>query len=246
MARKQRRANVAAKPAGKNNVRPALKKGEALTRSRRIPPLAWAVGGAIVVVVVLIALNATRSGEANREGIVAQARSLGRADAPVVLTEFSDFQCPFCARFAIDTEPQIIEPYVKTGKVRLEYKHFIVVGEESWWAAEAAECAAEQGRFWEYHDLLFRRQGGENIGTFAKVKLKGLATELKLDRDAFDKCLDSDIYKARVEADIAEGRALGVQSTPSFFVNKRAIVGAQPFSAFRNVIEQELAAQSGG
>ncbi len=245
MARKQRKVNVAIKSGRGSNARPAVRKEGTLTRPRRFPPLAWAVGMAVVVVAALIALNVTRSGGANREGIIAQAKSLGPADAPVVLTEFSDFQCPFCGRFAIDTEPQIIEQYVKTGKVRLEYKHFIVIGEESWWAAEAAECAAEQGKFWEYHDLLFQRQGGENVGTFAKPKLKGFATELKLDRDAFDKCLDSDVYKARVEADIAEGRALGVRSTPSFFVNKQAIVGAQPFSVFRDAIERELAARSG-
>jgi len=222
-----------------------VRKGKALTRPRRIPPLAWVIGLAVVVVVTLIALNVSGAGRTNREGIVSEAKSLGRADAPVVLTEFSDFQCPFCARFARDTEPQIIEQYVKTGKVRFEYKHFIVIGEESWWAAEAAECAAEQGKFWEYHDLLFQRQGGENVGTFAKSKLKGFATELRLDRDAFDKCLDSDIYRAKVEANIAEGRALGVQSTPSFFVNKRAIVGAQPFSVFQDAIERELTARSG-
>ena len=247
MAKKTRGGVAAGKVAGSSPSTPVTRKKIVRPSARRTSPLVWIIGAAIVVVVVLVILSSQRSGGTNKTAATADnPRSLGQADATVVITEYSDFQCPFCERFASQTEPQIVEQYVNTGKVRFEYRHFIVIGQESLWAAEASECAADQGKFWEYHDLLFQRQSGENVGAFSKAKLKGFATELKLNRDTFDKCLDSDQYKSRVEADSAEGRSLGVQSTPSFFVNKRGVLGAQPFSVFQSAIDQELAAVGGG
>jgi len=105
-------------------------------------------------------------------------------------------------------------------------------------AAEASECAADQDKFWEYHDLLFSRQNGENQGAFSSDKLKGFAKELALDTQAFDQCLDSGQFKAVVEQQNAVARQLGVQSTPSFLVNGTPLVGAQPFSAFQQLISQ--------
>ncbi len=108
------------------------------------------------------------------------------------------------------------------------------------WAAQASECAADQGKFWEYHDLLFDRQNGENQGAFNKDKLIGFANELKLDMTKFEPCLTNDETLDRVKADTQEGSAAGVRGTPTFFVNGQALVGAQPLEAFQAVIDKAL------
>lgn len=127
-----------------------------------------------------------------------------------------------------------------TGKVKFIYKHMAILGQESVWAAEASECAADQGRFWEYHDLVFNRQAGENRGAFNKERLLAMAAELKLDMARFEPCLKNDQTQDRVQADTQEGRQVGVRGTPTFFVNGRAVVGAVPLQEFRAVINQVL------
>jgi len=131
---------------------------------------------------------------------------------------------------------------VKTGKVRFGYLHYAFLGPESQRAAEASECAAEQGAFWPYHDRLYERQAGENRGAFSQDNLKQFAVELGLDGRAFNACLDSGKYAAVVRADTAAGESLGVKGTPAFLANGRPLVGALPFEAFRQVIETELRA----
>lgn len=126
--------------------------------------------------------------------------------------------------------------YVKSGQVRFGYVHFAFLGEESIWAAEASECANDQGKFWEYHDYLFTHQAGENQGAFSKANLKKFAAEMKLDSAAFDACLDSGKHTEVVKAETAFGQSLGARSTPSFLVNGRALVGAQPFEVFQQLI----------
>jgi protein-disulfide isomerase len=166
---------------------------------------------------------------------------LGNPDAPVIIVEFSDFQCPFCGRFFQTAEPQIIEKYVKTGKVKFVYRDFAFLGDESEWAGIAAECAGEQGKFWQYHDYLFQNQQGENGGAFSKTNLKRFAGTLGLDTAAFNSCFDSEKYRDEVLKDTSDGRALGVSGTPTVFINDRAVVGALPFEEFAKVIEEELA-----
>ncbi len=131
--------------------------------------------------------------------------------------------------------------YVKTGKVRFGYQHFAFLGEESQWAAEASECAAEQDAFWAYHDLLFfDKYGGENRGAFSKDNLKQFAAELGLDTEAFNACLDSGKYAELVRNETAFVQSLGVRGTPTFVVNGRAMSGALPFETFQQVIEEAL------
>jgi protein-disulfide isomerase len=108
------------------------------------------------------------------------------------------------------------------------------------WAAQAAECAAEQGKFWEFHDMLFSRQNGENQGAFNKDKLSGFAKEMGLDMAKFEPCLTNDETLARVQGDTQEGQAAGVRGTPTFFINGQPLVGAQPIEAFQNVLAQQL------
>lgn len=166
---------------------------------------------------------------------------LGNPDAPVTIVEFSDFQCPFCGRFFKMVELQLIEKYVKTGKVKFVYRDFAFLGEESEWAGIAAECSHEQGKFWEYHDYLFNHQQGENGGAFSKANLKLFAQAVGLDTEAFNECLDSDKYSEEVRKDSSDGRALGVSGTPTTFINGKAVVGALPFEEFEKAIKEELA-----
>ncbi len=129
--------------------------------------------------------------------------------------------------------------YVKTGIVRFGYQHMAFLGPESQWAAEASECADEQGKFWEYHDLLFARHGGENQGAFSKENLKKFAVELKLDAAKFNACLDSGKYTTLVQEQTDNLQSLGVSSTPTFLVNTRAVNGALSFEQFKQIIEAE-------
>ncbi len=162
--------------------------------------------------------------------------SIGSENASVTIVEFSDFQCPFCAR-AVPTVKQILKEY--DGKVKIVYRDFpLGFHENAQKAAEASECADEQGKFWEYHDLLF-----ENQGNLDAVSLKKYAKDLKLNTSEFDACLDSGKYAAEVQKDASDGQSYGVSGTPAFFINGRLVSGAQPFENFKKIIDEELAGQ---
>lgn len=165
---------------------------------------------------------------------------LGEAKARVEVVEFGDYQCPFCGRQFHEVEPMIRDQYIKTGAVKMTWRDFAFLGPESFWASEAARCASDQGQFWQYHDLLFNRQNGENQGTFSKDNLKKFAGELGLNQKDFDVCLDGGKYTQAVKDDTEAGRVLGVGGTPHTFVNGVAVQGAQPFSVFKNLIDQAL------
>src|SRR3989338_7721986 len=162
----------------------------------------------------------------------------GDPNAPVEIIEFSDFQCPFCSRFYSDTLPQIQKEYIDTGKVKLIYRDFPLssIHPQATPAAEAAECAKEQGKFWEFHDKLF-----ENQASLSTASYKQWAQELGLNTQQFNDCVDKRKYQSEVTKDYQDGQAAGVTGTPSFFVNGINIRGAQPFSAFKTIIDQELA-----
>lgn len=168
---------------------------------------------------------------------------LGDKNAPVTIIEFSDFQCPFCRKFWGETMPQIKKSYLDTGKARLVYRDFPLdfhPGAQP--AAEAAECAEEQGKFWEFHDKIFAEQAKQGAGTipFGANDLKKWAKGIGLNTAKFNECLDSGKYKDEVAKDTENGVAAGVSGTPTIFINGQRIVGAQPFAAFKAVIEQEL------
>jgi len=164
----------------------------------------------------------------------------GDPNAPVTIIEFGDFQCPFCGRFATQTEPQIDEAYLQSGKVRFGYWNFAFLGPESTWAAEAAECAADQDKFWEYHDRLYSSQSGENQGAFNKDNLKKFAGDLGLDTEAFNECFDSGKYTQLIQDDSSAASSLGVRSTPTFLINGQPLIGAQPFENFQQTIDSLL------
>ncbi len=179
-----------------------------------------------------------------------QGNSMGDPNAPVKIIEYSDFQCPYCKQFSDTTEQGIIDNFVATGKVYFTFRsmgNFIsrnigLGGTESRDAAEAAYCASDQGKFWEYKDILFANSLGEDEGYFARVRLGKMAEAIGLDLTQFNDCMDSEKYRDRVEQDGIDGQAAGITGTPSFLINGKLVVGAQPYSTFQAEIEAALAA----
>ena len=161
--------------------------------------------------------------------------ALGSASAPVTIVEFSDFQCPFCQRVA-PTLKQVQKTY--GDKVRIVWKDFPLtqIHPEAFKAGEAGQCAAEQGKFWEYHDRLFANQQA-----LLPDSLKKYAADAGLDAAAFSACLDTSKYGDRVREGVAQGSRLGVNSTPTLYVNGRMLSGAQPYETIAAVIDEELA-----
>jgi protein-disulfide isomerase len=181
-------------------------------------------------------------------GVPTNSRVCGQDSAPVKIVELSDYQCPFCKRFVDGTEPGVEREYVQTGLVQLEFRYFAITGgnapsdsNEATLAAEAAECANDQGRFWEYHYKLYAEQRGENRGAFLPERLKRFATDLGLDRGRFDACLDSHKHIGLVEDHRDQAVAAGARGTPSFLIDGKLVVGYQSFEDFRQHIEEALA-----
>ncbi len=157
--------------------------------------------------------------------------------AKVTVVEFGDYQCPACGA-AEPVVEQILKSY--KGKINFVFRNFAFIGQESTWAAEAAECAGEQGKFWEYHNYLYSHQNGENKGAFTKENLKIIASTLSLNTPAFGFCLDTDKYAAKVASDIQDGKTLGVNSTPTFFFNGEESAGVLSYSDFKKKIDSLL------
>jgi len=161
----------------------------------------------------------------------------GDADAKVTIVEWSDFECPFCTRFYTDTLGQIEKEYIDTGKVKFVYRDFpLNFHRNAQKSAEAAECAGEQGKFWEMHDMLFEKGVAGGVNSF-----KEFAKEIKLDVNEFDECLDSGEMADEVRKDMQDGGNVGVRGTPGFVINGQLVSGAQPFSVFKQLIDAELA-----
>lgn len=165
---------------------------------------------------------------------------MGDKNAKVTVIEFADYQCPFCEKWFTDSEANLIKDYVNTGKVKFAFRDFAFLGQESTWAAEAASCANEQDKFWQYHDYLYQHQGQENSSAFSKDNLKAFAATIGLNTEQFNSCLDTDKYAKAVSDDTTAGQNAGVSGTPTTFVNGISMVGAQPYSDLKTLIDQEL------
>ncbi len=160
----------------------------------------------------------------------------GDKNAPVTIVEFSDYECPFCEKFYSETYSQIEKNYIKTGKVKFIYRDFpLGFHQNAQKAAEAAECAGEQGKYYEMHNKLF--ENGVSGGT---AGFKQYAKDLGLNQNKFNQCLDSGAMAQEVKKDLADGSKLGVSGTPAFFINSQEIVGAQPYAVFEQIIEAQL------
>lgn len=183
----------------------------------------------------------------------------GDNKAKVTVIEFADFQCPFCGAvtgFQQNSSlvaslkqrdpswtpymPGILEDYVKSGKVKFAYRDYPFLGQESLDSANAARCANEQGKFWQYHDKLFISQNGENQGNFSKDNLKKFAADLGLNTTQFNTCVDQNKFAADVQADFTAGQAAGVDGTPALYVNNKLLSGAVSYSTVKAAIDAAL------
>jgi len=174
----------------------------------------------------------------------ANGNKMGDPNAPVKIIEYADFQCTYCLRYWTDTEQQIIENYVATGKVYYEYRSVGgFIGPESADAANAAYCAADQNKFWEYHDTLFANWTGENAGDFTPDRLRQYAAAIHLNLDQFNTCLNSGAHTAQVSQDVSDAKTAGVQGTPAFIINGKLLEGAEPYSVFQQTIDAALNGQ---
>jgi len=172
----------------------------------------------------------------------------GSTSAPITIVEFGDFQCEFCDRYALQTEPQIDQQYVDTGQVAVVFKHFAWYGPDSLSAAQASLCANEQGKFWQFHDILYHNQKAINSGWAKVSNLKIFATQVEgLDASKFNTCLDSGKYSSQVQTDTIQAKTLGFPGTPGFVIEKSdgtqqtLLQGAYPITAFQQTIDSKLA-----
>lgn len=169
---------------------------------------------------------------------------LGNMDAPVTIIEYSDFQCPFCGLFFVKIGSLIKEDYIAMGKAKMVYRHFAFLGPESSAAAEASECAKDQGKFWKFHDFLFNNElkdNRENNGNLNRSLFASIVSDIGLDQNAFTSCLDSGKYIQKVKNDLLSGQRAGVKATPTTFINGQKVEGVLPYSDFKSIIEQALA-----
>lgn len=201
----------------------------------------WVIGLVVAIVLVGIGAIALQQNRNRAESVeVSQDKSIGNADAPVIVVEYGDYQCPACGQFASTVKPKIVEEFVKTGQVRFVFRSFQFIGEESQWAAEAAECANEQGKYWEYYDKLYSSQAGENAGAFRKENLEGFASELGLETEQFNQCLASGRYTEKVKAETMGAQRLGLRSTPSLLVNGELLDGGAQYEILSAKILQAV------
>jgi len=179
-----------------------------------------------------------------KEHPMADGTAVGDPNAPVLIVDYSDFQCSACQYFFANTEQDILTTYVASGQVRFEFHPYILDQNalESIPASEAAYCAEEQGKFWEYHDILFTNASTSNSGGYSNKRLLAFAEAIGLDVEAFDDCLSSNKYRDQVIQETQNAKLLGITATPSFIINGKLVTGALPFSDFQAEIEAALAA----
>lgn len=188
-------------------------------------------------------------GQADKEPSIVTTKinkrpALGKADAPITLIEFTDYQCPFCSRFHSSTMQQLKKKYVATGKLRIIVQDYpLQFHKQAKGAARAAQCANEQGKYWEYRDLLFKNQK-----KLADANLQSYAKQLSLDSKKFKSCVSSSKYDKQIAADMAAAQRIGITGTPSFVLGKTTkdkvtglkIVGARPYAVFDAHIKSQL------
>lgn len=215
-----------------------------------------AIVAAVVVAGLLVYVNrpgSTAGGgefEARERNAPVNGAVIGDPNAPVRLIEYGDFQCPHCKTFFDTVEPMLMEEYVYTGVASFEYRNYAFLGSESRRAAEAALCAADQNRFFDYHDLLFQRQGRQNSGVFSDGNLRRYAGEIgdvydDFDVAAWESCFNNGTHEATVLEQNQNATNSGIASTPTLLVNGRAIEGVQSVEAYRDAIDQALQASGG-
>ncbi len=227
-------------------------------RRQRLLTILLITGGALLIAGLLIAPSLRNSltpvGEIVQ--VTPEARpmvdgaAMGDPNAPVLVEVFEDFQCPACRTYSGDVEPLLVENYVASGKVRYVFRHYPFlddrsVTKESDQSANASMCAAEQDKFWEYHDFLFANWNNENAGAYSDKRLVAFAESLGLDMGRFNDCFNENRYEDDIQKDLADGTQKGVTGTPSVFVNGQIVKpGFVPsFDEIAQAVEAALAAQ---
>jgi len=170
---------------------------------------------------------------------------LGSDNTPITLVEFGDYQCFYCNRFFHTTESDIVKNYVETGKVKIIFKDFTIIGQDSINAAHAAHCAQEAGKFWEFHDILYNNWTGENNGWASPSNISGFAKQLGLDEEDFKSCMTEARYVSVIKASNSDAQTLGLTGTPGFFIigpenSITRISGAQPYEVFEEIFNSML------
>jgi protein-disulfide isomerase len=162
--------------------------------------------------------------------------TMGDPNAPILVEVYSDFQCPYCKKFAAEVEPGIIKDFIATGKVYYKYIPYKVIGPESDAAASAAYCAGDQNKFWEYHDILFANQTGEEVGDFTDKRLLAFAEKISLDTASFKTCYTSNKYINQLQLDMNAGIKVKVDGTPSIYVNNVKVTPDKVYSAIAELL----------
>lgn len=214
-------------------------------------PLAIVSLGAVALAAIVIVIFAAKPPKTDANilvpafvypAVLVDGGAVGRADAPVVVEVYGDFQCPVCGRFAKEFVPRLVSDFVASGQLRLVSRDIDILGRspsESLAAAVAADCAGAQGRYWAFHDVLFWNQAGENRGAFSDERLALMADELHLDRAAWDACIAAPERAATVRATTASAFAMGISSTPTLSINGQLFVGLpQSYEALAAAIRQ--------
>jgi len=168
---------------------------------------------------------------------------LGDADAPVTLVEYGDYQCPWCGKFFEESEKPLRDEYIKTNKVKMVYRNFAFLSQESTDAAEAAECAKDQGQFWAFHDAIYtteNKDGVEHNGNLNRELFVKIASDLKLNATDFASCVDTKKYADKVAKDRTDGQAAGVNGTPAIFVNNQQVGGFLTYAQLKSAIDGAL------
>jgi protein-disulfide isomerase len=221
-------------------------------RRQQLATILMTGGGILLVVAVIVLVSLRKNPTVNRPIIsitpeakpMASGNEMGDPNAPVKIVEYSDFQCPYCLRFTQEIEPGLVTDYISTGKVHFTYRSMgNWIGSESVASAEAAYCASAQGKFWEYHDILFANWTGERVGDFTNSRLIAYAENIGLDMSAFRSCFNGHKYQDQVNQDRTDGDKAGVIGTPTFFINGQKYGGDFSYPGFKQAIDSALSGQ---
>lgn len=225
------------------------------TSSGVVVPVAVAIVGGIIALVMVFsgadddteterrtADPAASTPSETKSRATDEALTLGPADAPVVMVMYSEFQCPYCGKYARDTQPELVERFVADGTLRIEWRDLPFLGSESTLLARAGRAAAAQDHFWAFERRMFADQAPPNSGAHSTESLAEVADELDLDVARFRADLASAEIEDAVRADVDEATRLGLTGTPAFVINGQLLAGAQPIEVFVEVIEQAAAA----
>ena len=221
---------------------------------RRSLMMPLTIGAVVLGVVVIGILAFVRQDAPSTEGInqpvsrttysLTNGRAIGPANAPVTVEVWSDYQCPFCQRFATTWEPALTDKYAANGQVRVIYRDYAFIGDESVKAAIAARAAELQGNYWQYHDYLFANQNGENKGWFSESRLQGIAQAVGLDVAAFNTARGDPQIRQSVLAETAQGRSLGITGTPTIAIDGQLRTDLTSYDKLEAAVEAALAASN--